>query len=142
MKVWLTLCICLWLIFAGAQQEAAAQDQKNRELVGVGLQVVPTAKGELVVLAVVEGSSAAEMGVQPGDLIIAVDGFPLHGSEFAEIVKSYLWGPVGSSARLTLLRPGQDGILQILVTRKALKELSGRTIPGVEMLEPGQLSHE
>lgn len=142
MRLWWLLSICLWLFVAGAQQEAVAQEQKNPGLVGVGLQVVPTSKGELVVLAVVEDSSAAEMGVQTGDLIIAVDGFPLHGSDFAEIVKRYLWGPVGSSARLTLLRPGQEGILQILVTRRALKDGGGRNIPGVEMLEPGPLSHE
>lgn len=142
MKLWWILCICLWLLVAGVQKAAVAQEQKSRELVGVGLQVVPTSKGELVVLAVVEDSSAAEMGVQTGDLIIAVDGFPLHDSDFADIVKRYLWGPVGSTARLTLLRPGQEGILQILVTRKALKDLGGRNIPGVEMLEPGPLSHE
>ncbi|KIH76793.1 hypothetical protein GFER_06645 [Geoalkalibacter ferrihydriticus DSM 17813] len=89
-----------------------------------------------MVLALVENSPAAAAGVLPGDLIIAVDGFPLRGSDFAEVVSRHLWGPVGSSAAITLLRPGREGIEQMQIERISLKGAALEALPGIEMLEP------
>ena len=87
---------------------------------GVGLQVVPTATGELVVLRVVSGSPAAGQGVLPGDLIVQVDDFSLQGSEFGEVVSKHLWGPVGSTVKLYYLRPGANGQRSVVLKRTAI----------------------
>lgn len=135
---WLALIVVLGVLLciAGPAKIAGAAAQDN-PIAGVGLQVVPTALGELVVLAVVEASPAAAAGIEPGDLIIAVDGHVLRGKEFADVVTNYLWGPVGSTTVLTLMRPGRPGEEKKKVERVVLKGAGGKKLPGVEMLMPG-----
>jgi C-terminal processing protease CtpA/Prc len=101
----------------------------------IGLQVVPTGKGELVVLNVIPGAPAEIGGLQPGDLIVQVDDFPLAGSDFAEVVPRYLWGPVGSSVTIFYLRPGEAGRRTLTLKRTELKKFVAPP-PGVELLTP------
>lgn len=101
----------------------------------IGLHVVPTATGELVVLNVVPGAPGQIAGLQPGDLIVQVDDFALAGSDFAEVVPRYIWGPVGSSVTIVYLRPGEVGHHTITLKRAELKK--DVTPPaGVKMLTP------
>lgn len=87
---------------------------------GVGLQVVPTFNGELVVLRVLHQAPAAQGGLQPGDLIYQVDDFPLQGSDFGKVVAEYLWGPVGSSVEIRYRRPGVGGESRAVLERAAI----------------------
>jgi C-terminal processing protease CtpA/Prc len=87
---------------------------------GVGLQVVPTINGDLVVLNVLGDSPAAVNGLLPGDLIFQVDDFLLHGSDFGKVVSEYLWGPVGSSVELSYRRPGVAGVSRVVVQRSMI----------------------
>ncbi|MEJ2519857.1 MAG: PDZ domain-containing protein [Desulfuromonadales bacterium] len=84
---------------------------------GVGLQVVPTVDGYLVVLNVLAESPAAEQGIRPGDLIVRVDDFDLQVSDFGKVIAEYLWGPVGSSVTLVYRRPGLTGTHQVTIAR-------------------------
>lgn len=84
---------------------------------GVGLQVVPTITGELVVLNVLEKAPAAEKGMLPGDLIFRVDDFLLKGSDFGKVVSEHLWGKVGSSVELFYRRPGVAGVKRVVLQR-------------------------
>ncbi len=87
---------------------------------GVGLQVVPTINGDLVVLNVLENAPAAEKGLLPGDLIFEVDGFSLQGSDFGKVISEYLWGPVGSSVELLYRRPGVVGVKRVRLQRSTI----------------------
>ena len=87
---------------------------------GVGLQVVPTINGDLVVLNVLENAPAAEKGLLPGDLIFQVDDFPLQDSDFGKVVSEYLWGPVGSSVELFYRRPGVAGVNRSILMRSTI----------------------
>ncbi len=87
---------------------------------GVGLQVVPTIKGELVVLNVLEETPASEKGVLPGDLIFQVDDFPLQGSDFGVVVSEHLWGPVDSQVEIFYRRPGIAGVSRVVLKRSSL----------------------
>lgn len=87
---------------------------------GVGLQVVPTITGELVVLQVLEDAPAARQGLKPGDLIHRVDNVPLKGSDFGKIIAEHLWGPVGSNVELHYLRPGVAGVRRVTLQRTAI----------------------
>jgi len=87
---------------------------------GVGLQVVPTINGDLVVLNVLENAPAAEKGLLPGDLIFQVNGFSLRGSDFGKVISEYLWGPVGSSVELLYRRPGVVGVKRVILKRSTI----------------------
>lgn len=87
---------------------------------GVGLQVVPTINGDLVVLNVVKDAPAAQKGVLPGDLIFQVDDFPLQGSDFGKVISEHLWGPVGSSVELFYRRPGVAGVNRVVLKRTTI----------------------
>ena len=76
---------------------------------GVGLQVVPTVDGTLVVLNVLEGSPASVKGMSPGDLIFRVGDYELAGSDFGKVVSEHLWGAAGSVVTLHFRRPGMPG---------------------------------
>lgn len=87
---------------------------------GIGLQVVPTVDGDLVVLNVVDDAPAAEKGLLPGDMIFQVNGFLLKGSDFGKVVSQHLWGPVGASVELVYRRPGVAGERRVTIKRTAL----------------------
>ena len=112
----------------------AAED--NPRYGGVGLQVVPTSRGDLVVLGVVAGSPALAAGLRPGDLIVRVDDFPLVGSDFNEVASKYLWGRVGTKVILHYLRPGVAGARTVTLRRAVLKRQHPAAPPGVRMLTP------
>lgn len=106
-----TMCfaICLTL-----ETSALSEEQKFG---GIGLQVVPTIQGELVVLNVIEKTPADLEGLKPGDLIVQVDNVPLLGSDFGKIVSEKLWGPVGTDVTLFYLRPGVRGKNKVTLQR-------------------------
>ena len=96
---------------------ASAEEQRFG---GVGLQVVQTITGELVVLNVLEETPASEKGVLPGDLIFQVDDFPLQGSDFGVVVSEHLWGPVDSQVEIFYRRPGVAGVSRVVLKRSSL----------------------
>lgn len=109
----------LCLLFATVSGLVAAE-AGSTNYGGVGLQVVPTVTGELVVLRVIEASPAAQRQLKPGDLLLQVDDFKLKGSDFATVVSEHLWGPEGSPVTLLYLRPGVAGTQTVTLTRTAL----------------------
>jgi C-terminal processing protease CtpA/Prc len=93
--------------------------QSGSRLGTVGLQVVPTATGELAVLQVPPGTPAAAAAMKPGDLIVQIDDFPLAGSDFAEVVSQRLWGAQGTQVVIHFLRPGEAGRKAVTLRRAA-----------------------
>ena len=128
------LCLLLGCSLAFAATPKAVPAKKPVQG-GVGLQVVPIASGEIVVIAVLAKSPAAKAKILPGDLIIAVDGDSLRGSDFADVTKSRLWGKAGSKVKLTWLRPGVAGKKSALLVRAALKDEPAQDLE-VKMLVP------
>jgi C-terminal processing protease CtpA/Prc len=106
------------LLFSANLSIAASSDDVPYG--GVGLQVVPTINGDLVVLNVLENAPASEKGLLPGDLIFEVDGFALQGSDFGKVISEYLWGPVGSSVELLYRRPGVVGVRRVRLQRSTI----------------------
>ena len=114
LRGWLSAVLLLGLLIGAA---GAAPEPQGEKFGGVGLQVVPTINGHLVVLHVLPQSPAATGGLLPGDLVFKVDDFPLEGSEFAAVVAEHLWGPAGSRVTLHYLRPGVAGPKTVTLRR-------------------------
>jgi carboxyl-terminal processing protease len=81
------------------------QEVSESRFSGVGLSVVGIEQG-LRVTRVYDGSPARRGGLQPGDLVVAVDGRSLRGvAEDTAVAR--VKGPSGSEVRLTIQRDGR-----------------------------------
>ncbi|WP_437228836.1 S41 family peptidase [Planctomicrobium sp. SH661] len=77
----------------------------DENLVGIGVELKGHAQGvELV--GVIENSPAAQLGLQEGDLIVAVNGQNMAGKTLNEVADK-LAGSAGTSVTLEILRNGQ-----------------------------------
>jgi len=85
-----------------ALRPAGDDEQPRVDLVGIG--VVLAARGDaLSVVEVLDGSGAAEAGLAPGDLVLAVDGTPATELGYAGAVQA-IRGPEGTTVLLTVRR--------------------------------------
>lgn len=100
--------------------------------VGVGIQLgVDDATGRLKVVTPLENSPALEAGVQPGDLIIGVDGGSTKDWSTDKAVRE-ITGPEGTKVMLTMYRPRTGEKIDFPLIRRPIKLT---TIRGVERLE-------
>jgi carboxyl-terminal processing protease len=82
------------------------QVQTKGEFGGLGIEVTME-EGVVKVVTPIDGTPAAEAGIQPGDLIINLDGEPVLGLSLNDAVEK-MRGEVGTSIRLTVIRAGGD----------------------------------
>ena len=64
----------------------------------------PSHRGPLAVMRVVEDSPADKAGIHCSDFVVAVNGLPVLGREYSDIMKQDLRGSIGETVRLTVLR--------------------------------------
>ena len=97
----------------------SANDQLQGEYGGIGVYI-QIVDGAVTVEAPMQGSPAEAAGLQPGDVLLAADGHPLNGltpDEAGAVVR----GPVGTSVRLTVQRPGTDAPFDVDVERQKIE---------------------
>jgi len=107
---------------------------------GVGLYLVRVAEGAKVV-ALMDGTLAASAGLEPGDVIIAIDGTDVRGRAIPDVAR-LLRGDPGSEATLTIRRGNEAQPLRIGVRREQIrpKPLDGWLLePGIVYLKVLQL---
>ena len=107
------------------------QESATGEYGGLGLQV-GSERGMIKVIAPIDGSPAAEAGIEAGDFIVEVDGTPVRGMAVQKAIDK-LRGEKGTSIKLTLFREGEDGPLDITVVRGTIQVSSVRS----RIIEPG-----
>lgn len=105
------------------------------EYEGIGAWVDPDAE-YLTIVSPMPGSPAEEVGLEPGDQIIAVDGEDMTGIDGNLVIRQVL-GPAGSQVELTIQREGQEEPFDVTITRAKI------TIPSVDyrMLEEENLAY-
>jgi carboxyl-terminal processing protease len=77
-------------------------NQSNRRFHGIGVDVVPDARG-LRVIDVFPGQPAAKAGLEHGDLILSVDSHRLAGHT-AAFASNLIRGPAGTAVHLSVVR--------------------------------------
>jgi carboxyl-terminal processing protease len=99
---------------------------------GIGIEVELRKDRSLAIVSPIDGSPAAKAGLRSGDIITAIDGKPVKGSN-ANNASLGLRGKPGSMVRLNIARAGEIGSKEVLVTRELIKLDSVKA----RMLEPG-----
>ena len=98
---------------------------------GIGAYV-DTDGDYLTIVSPIEGSPADEVGLQPGDKVIAIDGEDMTGIS-PEEARLKVLGPEGTDVTLTVAREGESETLEFTITRAkiVIRSAEGR------MLEDG-----
>jgi hypothetical protein len=100
---------------------AAPGEDPRLELAGIGATVGKSADG-VRIERVLAGGGAAEVGLGPGDEILAIDGAPARAMPLQEAVP-LLRGPEGTAVRLLVVRSGDPSRtpIEVLVPRRLFR---------------------
>lgn len=91
---------------------------------GLGIEV-GREDGFVKVIAPIDDTPAERAGLQPGDLIIRVDGDSTKGMELNEAVRR-MRGEPGTEIELTIMRDGDDGPFTVILERAVIQVTSVR----------------
>ena len=109
---------------------AELQESTSGEFGGLGIEV-GTEDGFIKVVSPIDDTPASKAGIQPGDLIVKIDGQPTKGLSLMEAVDK-MRGKAGSKINLTLVREGGKPF-DVELTRAVIKVKSVRS----QLLEDG-----
>nr|WP_294980297.1 S41 family peptidase [uncultured Pseudomonas sp.] len=116
--------------YLGPEEFAELQESTSGEFGGLGIEV-GSEDGFVKVISPIDDTPAANAGIQPGDLIVKIDGKPTKGQSMNEAVDS-MRGKPGSPITLTIVRGGGKPF-GVELKRAIIKVKSVRN----QMLEPG-----
>ncbi len=89
---------------------------------GLGIEVT-IEDGLIKVISPMDSTPAFHAGIQPGDLILMLDGAPVQGMNLKEAVDK-MRGPPGSEIRLTISREGEPDSIEVTLVRAIIKAAS------------------
>lgn len=107
------------------------QDATTGEFTGLGLEV-GMEDGYVKIIAPIDGSPAAEAGLQSGDIILKLGKAPVKGMSLNEAI-DMMRGPKGSEITLSIGRPGESQPFDVTLVRDVIRVASVRQ----RWLEPG-----
>jgi carboxyl-terminal processing protease len=100
------------------QEFRRSQADLSGEFGGLGIQISDQG-GIPKVISPIDGTPAARAGLQPGDLIVAIDGQSTHGMGLEKVV-DVLRGKPGTSVKLTILR-GSNASFDVSLIRSIIQ---------------------
>ncbi|MGB8622987.1 MAG: PDZ domain-containing protein, partial [Paracoccaceae bacterium] len=95
------------------------QVQTRGEFGGLGIEVTQE-EGFVKVVSPIDGTPAAEAGIESGDFITHVDGESVLGLTLDKAV-DLMRGPVGSDITITVVREGVKDPFDVTITRDTIK---------------------
>ncbi|MGH8433558.1 MAG: S41 family peptidase [Pseudomonas sp.] len=116
--------------YLGPEDFAELQESTSGEFGGLGIEV-GLEDGFVKVVSPIDDTPASKAGIQPGDLIVKIDGEPTKGLSMMEAVDK-MRGKAGEKILLTLVREGGQPF-DVELTRAVIKVKSVKSL----MLEPG-----
>jgi carboxyl-terminal processing protease len=126
---------------------ASFNEQIEGRFSGIGLSIVPVPKG-LRVTTVFPGSPAADGGIEPGDILVSVEGESIAGLPSALATKK-IKGPEGTEVTIGVLDDRSGKVSELTLTRaevalpnisSATVEVGGATLGYVRMLSFSEAS--
>jgi len=106
--------------FIDPQVTAILNEDASGAFEGIGAMVTMRDDGYLEIASLISGQPAEAAGVLPGDIILAVGDVSIVGMGLYEAI-SYIRGPAGTDAVLTIARPDQEEDIIITVTRARIE---------------------
>ncbi|HID78136.1 MAG TPA: S41 family peptidase [Planctomycetaceae bacterium] len=104
--------------YIGPSEMQSFRTAMDSQFGGIGIEI-GMRRGRLMVLSPLVGTPAYRAGVSAGDWITRIDGQSTEGMGLDEAVKR-LKGPVGSTVRITVVRPGQSREQELTITRQII----------------------
>jgi carboxyl-terminal processing protease len=99
------------------QEYQQMQSDLHGRFGGIGIEIT-LQNGVPSVISPIDGTPAAEAGIQPGDLIVKIDGQPTNRVSLEEIVK-HLRGAVGTAVKVEIARTNQKPF-DVTLTRRII----------------------
>lgn len=105
------------------------------EFEGIGAYV-EMKDGQPVIVSPIDGSPAYDAGVNPGDIIVAVDGQEVAGWTVEEVV-GRIKGPAGTQVEIVFMDPesGDTRTLKITRARIEVVNVSWQMLPGTQIAQ-------
>lgn len=107
------------------------RERQQSSFYGLGI-LVGVRNGALTVISPIEGTPASRLGMRAGDVINTIEGEPTETMTLDEAVDK-LKGPKNTQVRITIVRPGLEEPLELVVTRE---EIPQTTVRLSYMLDP------
>ena len=117
--------------FLAPEAYQGMREKQQSSFYGLGI-LVGVRNGQLTVISPLEGTPAARLGIQAGDVISTIEGELTESLTIDEAVQK-LKGPKGTKVNITILRRGFDEPLTMSVTRD---EIPQTTVRQAYMLNP------
>lgn len=109
-----------WSHYIPASEYASYLEQMKNAYVGIGVTIVTREDGYIDIQKVEPGSPAQEAGIQPGDILVAVEGTDV-ATLTIEQIKSQVRGAVGTWVQLQLRRG--ESLLDLSVERREIQTI-------------------
>ena len=105
----------------------------NGSFEGIGAEV-EMKDGHVVVVAPIDGSPAQKAGVQPGYIMLKVDGVDVTGMSLDDTIKRVL-GPAGTQVTITFQDPKTGEVRDLTITRARIQvhNVTWQMIPGTRI---------
>ncbi len=105
--------------YLSPKDAAKMREQTRGEFGGLGIEVTQE-EGFVKVVSPIDGTPAAEAGIEAGDFITHVDGESLLGLVLDEAVE-LMRGPVGSEIVITVVREGEQEPFDVSIVRDTIQ---------------------
>jgi carboxyl-terminal processing protease len=110
--------------FLVAEEYQGMREKQQTSYYGLGI-LVGVRNGQLTVIAPLEGTPGARLGIQPGDVISTIEGEPTETMSLDEAV-SKLKGPKGTQVHIAIARRGMEKPIEMAVTRAEIPQTTVR----------------
>ncbi len=117
--------------FLTPDEREANRKEISGTYVGIGV-TLRSDEDRVVVAAPIEGSPAERAGMEPGDVVVAVDGENVRDDELPEVIDK-IKGPEGTRVDLTVLRDGKERAFDLERAEIEAPVASWAMIPGSEV---------
>lgn len=107
------------------EASAALNEMAEGEYGGLGLEIIQRPDRSLTVIAPIDDTPAARAGIQPGDVITAMDG-ELITADSVDAAIEAMRGEPGTSITLTIVREGESAPLEVQLIREIIRVNSVR----------------